>query len=596
LGQRRTMKGCLAASVAVALSLVLVPGAGATNISTLSGNVTEYISIPTGVAGICVTLYSTTSTATYAATTDSSGDYSRSVPYGDYDVEFDPTCGGTLTSAYQVGFFAGGGGVDPSIANSEVVSVTSALTQSVDGDLRHASPISGTVTNPGSVGVADVCVYIYSVASGVAYTTPEFAETASDGTYTVDNFGGGFTEILFDPTCSDAQPSPYAMQYYDNEPDLGDATTENFQGNQSYSGIDATLGAGGSISGVVTAPGAANAAGVCVLAFAGADGYFQNLAITEGDGAYQITNLPADSYKIQFDPTCSGLQSTDYTGNWYNDAPSISMATSEAVPAGGAVTGIDGTLTLVAAPVAVTTTALPTAIVGSSYLANLMASGGDGVYLWSASGLPNGLSLNSSSGVISGTPTAATISTVTITVDDVAVPTLSSTVRLEIPAEYAPVLPGASTTTLPSSLVPVTTSSTAPPSTATTLPPLPRTGVVSGTFSIPLSGSAAHLPLSCFATTACSGTVKVSAKMTTSKVELVKVAKRLEKRVVLKTANVLVAEGSYKLAAAHTKSVALYLTVSGRRDAAVLKTQPASGTVTATVKSGITATRKIRIT
>src|ERR1700722_9574118 len=210
------------------------------------------------------------------------------------------------------------------------------------------------------------------------------------------------------------------MQYYDDEPDLGDATTENFQGNQSYPGIDATLGAGGSISGVVTAPGAVNAAGVCVLAFAGADGYFENLAITEADGAYEITNLPADSYKIQFDPTCAGLQSTDYTGNWYNDAPNISMATSETVPPGGAVTGIDGTLTIVAAPVAVTTTALPTAIVGSSYFANLMASGGDGAYLRSASGLPNGLSLNSSSGAISGTPTTATISTVTITVDDLA--------------------------------------------------------------------------------------------------------------------------------------------------------------------------------
>jgi hypothetical protein len=84
--------------------------------------------------------------------------------------------------------------------------------------------------------------------------------------------------------------------------------------------------------------------------------------------------------------------------------------------------------------------------------------------------------------------------------------------------------------------------------------------------------------------------------MTTSKVELVKVAKRLEKRVVVKTANVIVAAGSYKLAAGHTKSVALYLTASGRRDAAVLRKQPTSGTVTATVKSGITTTRNVRVT
>ena len=41
---------------------------------------------------------------------------------------------------------------------------------------------------------------------------------------------------------------------------------------------------------------------------------------------------------------------------------------------------------------------------GQAYTANLTATGGKEIYTWNASGLPSGLTLNSSTGVISGTP------------------------------------------------------------------------------------------------------------------------------------------------------------------------------------------------
>jgi hypothetical protein len=70
------------------------------------------------------------------------------------------------------------------------------------------------------------------------------------------------------------------------------------------------------------------------------------------------------------------------------------------------------------APLAVSTTSLPQATVNAPYSATLTAAGGNGSYAWSlsAGALPAGLSLNGSSGAITGVPTAAGRSDFTVRV------------------------------------------------------------------------------------------------------------------------------------------------------------------------------------
>jgi Putative Ig domain/Matrixin/Ig-like domain from next to BRCA1 gene/FG-GAP-like repeat len=82
----------------------------------------------------------------------------------------------------------------------------------------------------------------------------------------------------------------------------------------------------------------------------------------------------------------------------------------------------------------VTTTSLPNGVVGTAYVAALLATGGTLPYSWSitSGALPAGLSLNASTGAITGTPTTATTANFTVQVHDSANPQATATKPLSI--------------------------------------------------------------------------------------------------------------------------------------------------------------------
>jgi hypothetical protein len=73
------------------------------------------------------------------------------------------------------------------------------------------------------------------------------------------------------------------------------------------------------------------------------------------------------------------------------------------------------TITVSAPALSITTGSLPPGTVGAAYSADVTATGGTGKATWAASGLPAGLTINSQTGTISGTPDASGSFPVTIT-------------------------------------------------------------------------------------------------------------------------------------------------------------------------------------
>ena len=160
--------------------------------------------------------------------------------------------------------------------------------------------------------------------------------------------------------------------------------------------------------------------------------YTATVAATGGTGVYtwSATGLPAGltiaagTGVISGTPTASGPFSVVLT------------VSDSATPAVTATKTISLTI---AAPLAISTTALANGAQGSAYTATVAATGGTGVYTWSATGLPAGLTIAAGTGVISGTPTASGPFSVVLTVSDSATPavTATKTISLTIAAPLA---------------------------------------------------------------------------------------------------------------------------------------------------------------
>ena len=125
------------------------------------------------------------------------------------------------------------------------------------------------------------------------------------------------------------------------------------------------------------------------------------VSVTVSDSESPAQTAAADLTLVVADPSSSPTPVAS-TSSGPSPSPSPSLSTDD----GGspdAIASSNGD----ADGLSITITALPEGTVGDGYLAAATATGGDGTYTWSASGLPAGLRINSLTGTISGAPTAS---------------------------------------------------------------------------------------------------------------------------------------------------------------------------------------------
>jgi serine protease len=128
-----------------------------------------------------------------------------------------------------------------------------------------------------------------------------------------------------------------------------------------------------------------------------AGGWTDSSGAENGDKCAWVSSGAGASANVAFSTGTFAMQTT-----WSNDVSGCQM--SHAIVGGGGTGGVT-----------VNNPGNQTSTVGTAVSLTMTASGGTGSFSWSATGLPAGLSINASTGVISGTPTTAGTSTVTVT-------------------------------------------------------------------------------------------------------------------------------------------------------------------------------------
>ena len=207
-----------------------------------------------------------------------------------------------------------------------------AVTSGIDAVLGLGGSIVGTVTDEASSPIAGVNVTSCPSVGGFCGS----ALTGTDGFYEIDGLQPGDYSLGFVP------PSPYAWEYFENAPNSGSATPVTVSAGAVTSGINAVLGLGGSIAGIVTDSGGAGIAGVNINVFVAGSGQYQGGGLTLPDGSYQIGGLPPGDYVVAF----VGPFGSPYTSEFFDDSPTFDLATPVTVSADAVTSGIGAVLEL----------------------------------------------------------------------------------------------------------------------------------------------------------------------------------------------------------------------------------------------------------
>ncbi len=284
----RTRRFAGLAVLVAALWVVSTVAASAATAATgsISGHVTGSAGQP--LAGASVLAINAANQANVAPTAGDGSYTIPSLPDGSYTVSFS-------FAGYALQYYDA---ATTSAAAKPVTITGGAAVSGIDARLQQTDSISGTVTDASGTPIEGI-----NVAASNATDPGSIAQTAADGTYTINNLLPGTYSVRFTPFPQTAGFNPgggnYLPQYYNGEPSSQHADPVNVTGAATTSGIDAHLQAGGEISGHVVDQSGAPVANVLVSAY-NALGAKIGSWFTDAGGQYLIDQLPGGTYALGF--------------------------------------------------------------------------------------------------------------------------------------------------------------------------------------------------------------------------------------------------------------------------------------------------------
>ncbi|HEY3812702.1 MAG TPA: IPT/TIG domain-containing protein [Caulobacteraceae bacterium] len=316
--------------------------------------------------------------------------------------------GGTTTYAFTVT-----GGPLPA---GLTLATNGALTGAPSGSGPYSFTVTATDSSTGAGPYTGTRLYSGTIAPGIPVTAGKSVNTAYD------------TAVAIDLTSSITVATPSSVT----------VASAPSHGSTSVSGL------------VVTYTPATGFAGTDTFAYTatgpGGTSTPSTVTITVGAPTVSLapTSLPSPSVGVAYSQTITGVGGLApfkaFTVSLGGLPPGLSLNNTTGVVSGtptaaggfsftvqatdsstgaGPFTAIQAYSVTVAAPaITFSSTTLPGATVENAYNQSVSASGGTAPFTYSATGLPAGLTLNSSTGAISGTPTAGGTFNVTIKATD----------------------------------------------------------------------------------------------------------------------------------------------------------------------------------
>ncbi len=557
-GARRVALGLLLGCLAL---LATAPIAAAT-LGKVTGKVTS-ASSKAGIEDVEVRFYKTENSWNREFT-GTGGDYSAELEPGEYKVEWVPESGSPYAAQYykEKLTYAAAGTINV-VEGGETV---------INAALVASNTITGTVTSYMS-GAEVNGIVVTAYEAKPPNDVVESTETKSFGSYELGGLSKGEYVVGFAANLESGLN--FAPQFYKESARFGEATLIDLTEGENREDVNAKLREGGSVSGTITdAATHQPLAGILVYAIATGNGEPVAVAISGAGGSYLLPGMGSVSVVVAFVPETKEDQ-TLYSPQLYDGRPfpeelkELSelriFGTPVEVTAGSETTGINAAMVRKEPANTVAPVASGTPAVGQTLSCANGFWTGIAPLSYTEQWLRDGAAIAGADG-----------STYVVQAADE-----GHGLACEVTATNEFGKASATSNTLTVSLPPAATPTATPTATPAAAPV-----VVLSSSKIIVSGSSARVPIAC-ADANCSGTIELT--------EQVLVKHRKGKKTITRKETLILAEGSYSLAAGHSATISVHVTPKGRIALAAAKHHQLAVKALASVSGGKTAQKSVAL-